>query len=121
MEAPVDAQTVLFPLHAPLALAAMQGAGQKCRHGIGALAPGPGAQLHAAVAGHALAQSPQAWAARLVTRAQVPGHEAVSAGQGDLQQGCGTGEGGTTQSQRFSFFFFIYLLFSESSAVNIKK
>lgn len=90
MEAPVDAQAVLLPLHAPLALAAIQGAGQQCRHGVGALAPGAGAQLHAAVAGHALAQSPQTWAARLIARAQVPGHEAVPAGQSDLQQGCWT-------------------------------
>lgn len=97
MEAPVDAQAVLLPLHAPLALAAVQGAGQESRHGVGALAAGAGAQLHAAVAGHALAQRPQTWAARLVARAQVPGHEAVSAGQSDLQQGCGREEEGTTQ------------------------
>lgn len=84
MEAPVYAQAGLLFLHTPFTLAAMQRAGQEGRHRVGALVPGAGAQLHAAVAGHTLTQGPQTWTASLIARAQVPGHQAVFAGQNNL-------------------------------------
>lgn len=79
METPVDAEAVLLLLHASLALATVQGAGEQGRHGVGALAPGPGAQLHATIARYALTQGPQTWAAGLVAGARVPSHQTVSA------------------------------------------
>lgn len=84
VKAPVDAQAVLLLLHAPFTLAAMQGAGQQGGHSVGTLAPGAGAQLHAAIARHALTQGPQTWTAGLIARARVSSHQAVSAGQYNL-------------------------------------
>ena len=77
VETPVDAQAVLLLLHAPPALAAAQRAGEQGRHGVGTLAAGARAQLHAAVARHALAQRAQARAACLIARARVPRMQAV--------------------------------------------
>lgn len=54
VQTPVDAQAVLFLLHAPFTLATMQRAGQKGRHCIGTLAPGTRAELHAAITRYTL-------------------------------------------------------------------
>lgn len=89
MQAPIDAQAVLLLLHASPALAAVQGAGQQRGHGVGTLAAGAGAQLHAAVARHALAQRSQAWATRLVTGAGVPRQQTVSPSRQGLLKHCG--------------------------------
>lgn len=77
LQAPVDAEAVLLPLHAPLALAAMQRAGHEGGDGVLTVVPRPGAQLDAPATRHALAQSAQARAARLVARARVSRVQAV--------------------------------------------
>lgn len=91
IKAPVDAQAVLLFLHASFTLASMQWAGQEGGHCIGTLASGTGAQLHVAIARHTLTQSPQSWATGLIARARVSCHQAVPAGQYNLQQSCQRG------------------------------
>lgn len=77
MKAPVDAQAVLLLLHSSFTLAAVQRSGQQCRHGILALVPRPGPQLHAAVPRHTLPEGAQARAAGVVAGAGVSGTQAV--------------------------------------------
>ena len=80
VQAPVDTQAVLLPLHASFALAAVQRAGEQGRHCALTLAAGPRAQLHAAVPRHTLPQRAQARAARVIAGAAVPGTQAVTHG-----------------------------------------
>lgn len=89
MQAPVDAQAVLLLLHASPALAAVQRTGEERRHGVGTLAAGAGAQLHAAVARHTLPQRSQARATRLVAGARVPRQQTVSPSRQGLLKRCG--------------------------------
>lgn len=79
LEAPVNAQAILLPLHAPFALAAVQGRGLQRRHSALALAAGAGAQLHTAVAGYTLPQGSQSRTTCVVGRASVAGLQAVQA------------------------------------------
>lgn len=111
MQAPVDAQAVLLLLHASPALAAMQGTGQQRRHSVGTLAAGAGAQLHAAVSRHTLAQCSQAWATHLVTGAGVPRQQTVSPSRQGLLKHCG-GEGKSwwLLFQRFGKVIFIDII-----------
>ena len=80
VQAPVDAQAVLLPLHASLALASVQRAGEPGCPGALPLDAGPRAQLHAAVPRHTLPQRAQARAARVIAGAAVPGTQAVTRG-----------------------------------------
>lgn len=78
VEAPVDAQAVLFLLHSTFALAAVQRCGQKRLHGIVTLVARPGPQFHAAVSRHTLPEGAQSWAAGVVTGAGVSSLQAVA-------------------------------------------
>lgn len=80
MDAPVDAQAVLLLLHAPLALAAVQLAGEKGRHGVPALAFGIRTQLVGPVPGNALPKGPELGAATRVVGAGFPSLQAVPSG-----------------------------------------
>lgn len=77
VQAPVYAEAVLFSLHAPSALAAMQGAGQQGGHGVCALTAGPGSEFHAAVPRHALTQRPETRAAVLVAGTAVASQKTI--------------------------------------------
>ena len=69
VETPIYTEAVLLSLHAASALAAVQGAGEQGGHSVGTLTPGPGTQLHTAVASHTLPQGSETWAAGFITGA----------------------------------------------------
>lgn len=79
VDAPVDAQAVLLLLHAPLALAAVELAGEQGRHRAPALVLGVGAQLVGSVACDALPEGPEFGAADGVVGAGLACLEAVPA------------------------------------------
>lgn len=79
VDAPVDTQAVLLLLHAALALAAVELAGEQGAHGAAALALGVGAQLVGAVARDALAQRAELGAAHGVGGAGLARLQAVPA------------------------------------------
>lgn len=85
VDAPVDAQAVLLLLHAALALAAVELAGEQGAHGAAALALGAWAQLVGAVARDALAQRAELGAAHGVRGAGLARLQAVPAGASSLR------------------------------------
>lgn len=85
VDAPVDAQAVLLLLHAALALAAVELAGEQGADGAAALALGVGAQLVGAVACDALAQRAELGAAHGVRGARLARLQAVLAGASALR------------------------------------
>lgn len=87
VQAPVDAQAVLFLLHASFTLAAMQRGRQQCRHGSLTLVTRPRPQLYAAVPRHTLPEGTQAWAAGVVAGAGVSGAQAVPPTRRQSQMG----------------------------------
>lgn len=80
VDAPVDAQAVLLLLHASLALAAVELAGEQGCHRAPTLALGVGAQLVGSIACDALPQGPEFGAADGVVGTGLACLKAVPAG-----------------------------------------